>query len=452
MQTLSYTAENKERVLTALRRPACDWAGYRKAVRPIIDAVRREGDRALRRFTSQFDGVDPDVIRVASGEPQRALAALPGELRSALEFAAENIRRFHELEIAKVVKGVETRPGVVCRSEYRPIPSVGLYVPGGSAPLVSTVLMLVIPAQLAGVGRIALCTPPGRDGKVPEPILAACALLGIEEIYAVGGAQAVAALAYGTESIEKVAKIAGPGNVYVSAAKTEVSIDPEGAAIDMLAGPSELLLIADETARPELLAADMLSQAEHDPQSQVVLLTTCPELPEAVKKCLAEQLESLPRREIAASALDGSAAVVVASLADAVELANRYAPEHLIVQTKNPEAIASRIQNAGSIFLGPFAPESVGDYCSGTNHVLPTSATARVQGGVNVRTFQKRITVQSLTREGLELLAPAITTLARAEGMEAHARAVEIRLPSPSGRGAGGEGVTSVDFYCHPDS
>jgi len=428
MRTLSLSSTNEERILAALRRPTRDWSRYRKAARAIIDAVRWEGDRALIRFSKQFDGVEPVSIRAADDEPRRALQAAPNDLRKALEFAAENIRRFHKAEAAGAGRAVETRPGVVCRSEVRAVPSAGLYVPGGTAPLVSSVLMLGIPAALAGVERIALCTPPDKDGRVPAPILAACALLGIKEIYAVGGAQAVAAIAYGTESVIKVAKIAGPGNLYVAAAKAEVSIDPQGAAIDMLAGPSELMLIADGAADPVLLAADMLSQAEHDPQSQVVLLAVGAELPAAVEARLAERIADLPRREIAAAALAGSVAVTVESLEDAVRLANHYAPEHLSIQTENPNEVAARIRNAGSVFLGPYAPEAVGDYCSGTNHVLPTSAAARVQGGVSVRTFQKHMTVQSLTREGLKSLAEAAVTLARAEGLEAHARAVELRF------------------------
>ncbi len=429
MRTLSFSSSSKKEILAALRRPTRDWTPYRQQARAIIDAVRRDGDRALLRFTRQFDGVEFPSIRVDADEARGALRSLPNDLREAVEFAAENIRRFHEKDVAAAAKSVETRPGVLCWSERRAVPSAGLYVPGGTAPLVSSVLMLGIPALLAGVDRIVLCTPPDKDGKIAGPILAACALLGIEEIHAVGGAQAIAALAYGTESVTKVAKIAGPGNVYVSAAKAEVSIDPQGAAIDMLAGPSELLIIADGTATPSLVAADMLSQAEHDPQSQVVLLATSAALPADVESQLAEQIAALPRREIAAAALAESVAVSVESLADAVELANHYAPEHLSIQTERPEEVLSQICNAGSVFLGPYSPEAAGDYCSGTNHVLPTSGTARVQGGVSVRTFQKDIAVQNLTRDGLRSLADATVVLARAEGLEAHARAVELRFP-----------------------
>jgi histidinol dehydrogenase len=389
--------------------------------------VRREGDPALLRFSRQFDGVEPVSIRVPADEPRRALEALPGELRRALETAKENIARFHRPD-QPVETPVETRPGVSCWREVRAVESAGLYVPGGTAPLVSTVLMLGVPAVLAGVERIALCTPPAKDGRVPGPILAACAMVGIEEVYAVGGAQAICALAYGTQSVPKVAKIAGPGNVYVAAAKAEVSIDPAGAAIDMLAGPSELMVLADGSARPAWVAADMLSQAEHDRQSQVVLLTTSAELLGAVQTELAHQIASLTRREIAAEALAGSVAVVVQSLDDAVEIANGYAPEHLSIQTQRPESVLAGVRNAGSVFLGPFSPEAAGDYCSGTNHVLPTSGAARVQGGVSLRTFQKTITVQRLTREGLGSLRDAATALARAEGLEAHARAVDLRF------------------------
>jgi histidinol dehydrogenase len=291
--------------------------------------------------------------------------------------------------------------------------------------------MLGIPAKLAGVGRILLCTPPGRDGKVAGPILAACSLLGIEEVFAVGGAQAIAALAYGTESVPKAAKIAGPGNVYVSAAKAEVSVDPDGAAIDMLAGPSELMVIADGSADAVGLAADLLSQAEHDPLAQIVLVATSAALVSAVEDELARQIASLPRRQTAAAALEGSVAVLVETLGDAAAIANLYAPEHLSIQTQRPEDVLSGVCHAGSVFLGPYSPEAAGDYCSGTNHVLPTAGRARVQGGVCVGTFQKLMTVQRLTREGLRSLRDAATTLARAEGLEAHARAVDIRFAGP---------------------
>ncbi|MEN6451968.1 MAG: histidinol dehydrogenase [Thermoguttaceae bacterium] len=427
MRILTYSPTTKATVLSALQRPTRDFAAYRRQVAPILDAVRREGDAALLRLSKQFDGVEPVSIRVPAAEMRRALDTLPAELRQSLETAQAGITRFHRQE-TPAEEPIETRPGVCCWRETRAIESAGLYVPGGTAPLVSTVLMLGIPALTAGVPCIALCTPPGKDGRVPDAILAACAMIGIEDVFAVGGAQAIAALAYGTQTVPKVAKIAGPGNVYVAAAKAEVSVDPDGAAIDMLAGPSELLVVADDSARPESVAADMLSQAEHDRQSQVVLVTTSAAMLDRVQAELERQVATLPRREIATAALANSVAVVVESLGVAAELVNDYAPEHLSIQTERPEEVLARVRNAGSVFLGPFSPEAVGDYSSGTNHVLPTSGVARVQGGVSVRTFQKTLTVQRLSPDGLRSLADATTALARTEGLEAHARAVDIRL------------------------
>ncbi|MDD5040806.1 MAG: histidinol dehydrogenase [Candidatus Peribacteraceae bacterium] len=429
MRILSLSSASKEEIVSALRRPTQALAAYREKVKPIIAAVRSGGDTAVRRFTKQFDGVDLPSIRVPSEELQGALNAIPKDLRKNLEMARENIVRFQQ-EAMPSSEPIQTQPGVFCWRETRPLGSAGLYVPGGSAPLVSTVLMLGIPAKLAGVGRIVLCTPPRKDGKVAASILAACAFVGIEEVFAVGGAQAVAAMAYGTESIPKIEKIAGPGNVYVSAAKAEVSVDPEGCAIDMLAGPSELMVIADGSANPTYIAADLLSQAEHDPFSQIILLTASPHLLADVQSELVDQLSLLPRKDIAAKALAGSCAILVPSLDEAIELANLYAPEHLSIQAEEPEKILEKIRNAGSVFLGSFSPEAVGDYCSGTNHVLPTSGTARVQGGVSIRTFQKTFTAQKLTKDGLAALRGTATNLARTEGLEAHARAVDLRFSS----------------------
>ena len=430
MRVLTYLSTNRAEILAALSRPTQNWTRYREKVRPIIDAVRREGDQALRRFTKNSTASIFASIAVPRDELRRALESLPEDLQASLEVARENITRFHE-DGSLPPKSVDIRPGVSCSREVRAIPSAGLYVPGGRAPLVATVLMLGIPARMAGVDHIALCTPPEKNGRVAGPVLAACSLLGIENVFAVGGAQAIAALAYGTESVPKVAKIAGPGNVYVSAAKAEVSVDPNGAAIDMLAGPSELMAIADDSADPALLAADLLSQAEHDPLAQIVLVATSAALVSAVQNELAHQIASLPRRQTAAAALEGSFAVLVETLGDAATIANLYAPEHLSIHTERPESVLSRVCNAGSVFLGPFFPEAAGDYCSGTNHVLPTGGIARVQGGVCVGTFQKQMTVQRLTREGLRSLRDAATTLARAEGLEAHARAVDIRFSGP---------------------
>ena len=429
MRILSSSSAGKEEILSALQRPTQNLTLYRTKVKPIIDAVRKEGDAAIRRFTKQFDNVELSSIRVSVNDLQAALQSLPKSLRRSLENARDNITRFQQ-EAAESPAPIETQPGISCWRETRAIGSVGLYVPGGTAPLVSTVLMLGIPAKLAGVDRIVLCTPPRKDGKIAAPVLAACALVGIEEVFAIGGAQAVAAMAYGTESVPKVEKIAGPGNVYVSAAKAEVSIDPDGAAIDMLAGPSELMVIADGSADPAFVAADLLSQAEHDPLSQIVFLTTSARLLAAVESNLADQMSLLPRREIAAKALSGSSAILVSSLEEAVSLANLYAPEHLSIQTERPENLLPMIHNAGSIFLGSFSPETVGDFCSGTNHVLPTLGTARIQGGVSMRTFQKTFTVQELSKMGLASIRETATRLARTEELEAHARAVDIRFPA----------------------
>jgi len=428
MRILSSASAGKKEILAALKRPAQNLAVYREKVRPIIAVVRKEGDAALRRFTKQFDGVELSSFQVPAEDLQTALKSLPKNLRQSLENAWQNIARFQN-EVVLPSEPIETQPGVSCWRETRPIGSAGLYIPGGTAPLVSTVLMLGIPAKLAGVKQIALCTPPRKDGKIAAPILAACALVGIEGVFAVGGAQAIAAMAYGTESIPKVEKIAGPGNVYVSASKAEVSIDPEGAAIDMLAGPSELMIIADGSANPAFVAADLLSQAEHDSFSQIVFLTTSAHLLAEVQSELADQWSSLPRKNIAGKALAESCAILISSLEEAVSLANLYAPEHLSIQTECPEKLLPTIRNAGSVFLGSFSPETVGDYCSGTNHVLPTSGTARVQGGVSIRTFQKTFTVQTITPAGLESLRRTATCLARAEELEAHARAVDIRFP-----------------------
>ncbi|OIO53529.1 histidinol dehydrogenase [Candidatus Peregrinibacteria bacterium CG1_02_54_53] len=426
MKILSLSSAGKSAVLQVLQRPTLNLSMYMEKVRPIIASVRKEGDRALKRFTKQFDGVDLNQIKVEKDMIEQAKIDIPSELLASIEFARENIEKFQREKASS--KKVKTHKGVECWHQILPVENVGLYVPGGTAPLVSTVLMLAVPAKLACVGRIVLCTPPQKDGSVNPAILAACALTGVDEVYAVGGAQAIAALAYGTESIPKVEKIAGPGNAYVTAAKALVSIDPDGAAIDMLAGPSELLVIADETANPKFVASDLLSQAEHDTLSQVILLTTSEMLAKAVQRELQEQLAILPRREIAGSSLQGSCCIMVNKLEEAVELSNLYAPEHLSIQTQNPEILVNSIQNAGSVFLGFYAPESVGDYCSGTNHVLPTSGLARTQSGVSVRTFQKTMSIQNLTQAGLRELRDATTLLARTEGLEAHARAVDIRF------------------------
>jgi histidinol dehydrogenase len=402
-------------------------AALRETVASVCRDVQQRGDDALREYSKRFDAAPVSAFRVNPSEIDIARTNISGDLLAAIEHAARNIKAFHAAQVRNE-KNIETETGVICWREQRAIETVGLYVPAGSAPLPSTVLMLGIPALLAGCSRIVLCSPPKVNGTIDPAVLAAASYLGIQEIYKVGGAQAIAALAYGTQSIPKVEKIFGPGNQYVTEAKRYVSADPVGTAIDLLAGPSELLIIADESARAEVVAADLLSQAEHDPQSQVVLLTDSESLAQTAMEEVRQQLQQLPRNEIASKALDNSYAVVVQSIEEAAGFSNMYAPEHLLINTRDPEALVSQIRNAGSVFLGSFAPVTAGDYASGTNHTLPTGGSARWVSGVSVDSFQKFIMFQSITRDGLRHLAPALTTLANTEGLEAHARAVTRRL------------------------
>jgi histidinol dehydrogenase len=387
--------------------------------------VKTRGDEALREYSRRFDPAAVEDLRVPPPDVATARERVPSELLTAIERAAKNIRTFHAAQLRQEPP-VETEPGVRCWREMRPIETVGLYVPAGSAPLPSTVLMLGIPAQLARCKRIVLCSPPTAEGEVDAAVLAAASAIGLQEIYRAGGAQAIAAMAYGTGSIPKVDKIFGPGNQYVTEAKRIVSSDPGGAAIDLLAGPSELLVIADESADPRIVAADLLSQAEHDPQSQVVLVATDEKSARSVLTEITLQ-QQLARKTIILRALENSFAIVVNSLDEAVRFSNQYAPEHLIINTRDPEKLVPEIQHAGSVFLGAFAPVTAGDYASGTNHTLPTGATARWTNGVTVETFQKSVTFQSLTPAGLKQLTPTLVTLAEAEGLEAHARAVLAR-------------------------
>lgn len=400
------------------------------AVQEICLAVRQRGDEALREYGRRFDSIAVGSFRTTKEELEAARATVPGPVMEALRVAAENIRTFHAAQ-GEIGRRVETMPGVTCWREKRPIETVGLYVPAGSAPLPSTVLMLGIPAVLAGCKRIVLCSPPKANGSVDPLVLAAAEIVGISEMFKVGGAQAIAALAYGTESIPRVDKIFGPGNKYVTAAKRLVSSDPEGAAIDLLAGPSELLIVADKETDPGIVAADLLSQAEHDLSSQVVLVTDSQELADRVVPELQRLLLDLPRNEIARRALEGSYILITSSLEDAIRFSNEYAPEHLIVNARSPERFVPLIRNAGSVFLGPHAPVTAGDYASGTNHTLPTGGTAKWSDGVSVESFQKTMTFQTITKDGLRNLAPSLTTLAEAEGLEGHKRAVTIRLRNP---------------------
>lgn len=407
-----------------LRRPAV-LAGDKitTVVSGIIQEVETRGDDALREFSARFDRTEVKNFRVTPEEADAAIARLPDDFMNALRTAADNIKKFHTAQVLKQVT-VETMPGVLCQQITRPIDAVGLYIPGGTAPLFSTVLMLGIPAKIAGCERVILCSPP----PIADPILAAAKLCGIDQIYQVGGAQAIAAMAFGTETIPSVSKIFGPGNAYVTESKRQVSGRPDGAAIDMPAGPSEVLVIADAKANPDFVAADLLSQAEHGPDSQVVLVTPSKALAKAVAQAADRQLADLPRKDIAVKALSASRLIVVKDLDECVAVSNRYAPEHLIIQTRNARELVDKVQNAGSVFVGDWSPESGGDYATGTNHVLPTYGYAATYSSLGLADFTKRMTVQEMTPQGFAALGPAIALLANTEKLDAHQRAVLIRL------------------------
>ncbi|MCC8019581.1 MAG: histidinol dehydrogenase [Rikenellaceae bacterium] len=394
------------------------------AVGRIIGRVREEGDEALAALAESIDGVRLEYIEVPPQVKEEAAASVGVELRAALETAADNIRRFHQAQLTAGVD-IETMPGVRCMQRSVPVERVGIYVPGGTAPLVSTVLMLGIPAQVAGCREVVLCTPPSRKGVVVPEIIYAAQLCGIERIFLAGGAQAVAAMGYGTLTVPKVDKIFGPGNRYVTKAKQMLSVSQ--VAIDMPAGPSEVMIMADDTAVAAFTAADMLSQAEHGTDSQAVLLCTSRSFAEQVRREVDAQLSALPRAAEAAASLERSHVIVMDSPADMVDFANGYAAEHLIISMEDAWDVAGRITSAGSIFIGNYSPESAGDYASGTNHTLPTAGWAAAFGGVCTDSFMKKITVQELTPDGLVSLAPTVTRIARAEGLEGHARAVEVR-------------------------
>jgi histidinol dehydrogenase len=401
----------------------------------IIAAVRRDGDTAIRRFTQEFDGVDRAVEPVSRAAFARARALLAPEAIAALERAIANVEAFHAAQRSGPL-AIDTLPGVRCERVVRPIGAVGLYVPAGSAPLPSAVVMLAVPARLAGCPTRILCSSPDREGSVHPAILVAAELCAVDTVFAIGGAQAIAAMAYGTTTVPKVDKVFGPGNAWVTAAKQVVASDPAGAAIDLPAGPSEVLVIADASARPDFVAADLLAQAEHGPDSQAVLLTDSAPLARAVASALATQMPQLSRREILDRSTQSLRLIVTADIASAVSIANRYAPEHLILEVREPRRWLGDIDSAGSIFLGAWSPEPMGDYCSGTNHVLPTGGYARAASGLGLADFQKRITVQELTPEGLAALGPTASTLARLEGLDAHAAAVDLRLEALRARAA----------------
>ena len=423
MKAIKYP--KKDEWAELLKRPVMDQLSLEKKVRKVLQKVKDKGDKALKKFTKDFDGARIRKLMVSEKEIIDATGKVPAELKEAIKLAANNIAAFHSSQLGEE-QVIETMPGVKCWRRSVPIEKVGLYIPGGTAPLFSTVLMLGIPAKLAGCKEIILCSPPQKDGTIHPVILFAAQTVGISKIYKSGGAQAIAAMAFGTETIPNVFKIFGPGNQYVTCAKQLVQ--SEGIAIDMPAGPSEVCVLADESANPVFIAADLLSQAEHGADSQVLLVTTSQKLASEVRTEIENQLRDLPRRTIASKALENSRSIIVKTKEDAIDLVNEYAAEHLIIACEDDEAIAEKIVNAGSVFLGNYSPESAGDYASGTNHALPTNAFAKSYSGVSVDSFVKKITWQQLTKEGLIQIADAVQTMAKAEGLDAHARAVSLRL------------------------
>ena len=422
MELIRYPS--KTRWPQLLQRPALDLTALETTVKNILSEVKTGGDQAVRAYTRQFDGASVATLQVSAGEIAAAEQQLAGPLKAAMQQAAANIERFHAAQITGVEK-IETMPGVWCWRKAVPIEKVGLYIPGGSAPLFSTVLMLGIPARLAGCKEVVLCSPPSPEGELHPAIRYAAQLTGITKVFKVGGVQAIGAMAYGTESIPKTDKIFGPGNQYVTCAKQ--CIAEQGVAIDMPAGPSEVAVWADESCVPEYVAADLLSQAEHGKDSQVLLFTTSEAILAPIQTALDQQLAQLPRRAIAAQALNNSRIFLLQTVAETLDMINAYAPEHLILACKNPTEIADKINNAGSVFLGHYSPESAGDYASGTNHTLPTNGYARTYSGVSVDSFVKNITFQQLSREGLQHIAATIEQMAEAEGLAAHKNAVAIR-------------------------
>lgn len=411
-----------------LQRPmiAAD-SDLRASVSALIGQVREGGATVLRELTARFDGCELESFQVRPEAFERARSEVPSVLRAAILAAKDRIERFHQAGMIAPYQ-LETAPGVQCERILRPIQRVGLYVPAGTAPLPSTALMLGVPARLAGCPKVVLCTPARKDGTADPAVLVAAEACGIDQVFVLGGVQAIAAMAYGVGGVQKCDKLFGPGNAWVTEAKQQVAADPQGAAIDMPAGPSEVLVIADAGADPEFVAADLLSQAEHGPDSQVLLATDSVELLAAVAEEIERQTAVLSRRDIVARSLQHARLIHVATISQAIELSNRYAPEHLILALREPRRWVDKVESAGSIFLGDYAPEALGDYCSGTNHVLPTYGMARAWSGLSVASFQKTITVQEVSREGLRAIGPDAVTLARAEQLDAHAAAVSRRL------------------------
>ena len=408
-----------------LKRPLIDVSELYEKVQTILNEIKNDGDKALKKFTLQFDGINPDSILVSKEEIDEAEKLVDSELKDAIALVSKNIEVFHSAQKSEIKK-IETTTGVTCWQKPVAIEKVGLYIPGGSAPLFSTVLMLAIPAQIAGCKEIILCSPPNKQGKIHPAILYAAKISGVTKIYKLGGVQAIGAMAFGTETVPKTYKIFGPGNQFVMAAKQLVSMTD--VAIDMPAGPSEVLVVADETSNPAFVASDLLSQAEHGADSQVVLVANRLEIVEKVLTEIERQVITLPRGKTASKALEHSILIVQESLDEQIGLINEYAPEHLIISTKNYAEIAEKITNAGSVFLGEYTPESAGDYASGTNHTLPTNGWARSYNGVNLDSFLRKITFQEISKEGLKNIGPAIEKMAAAEELEAHKNAISLRL------------------------
>ncbi len=418
---------NRNEWTELLKRPAMDVSALFEKVQNILDRIRLEGDKAVLEFEATFDQVELSTIRVSKEEMDEAERLVPIELKAAIMIAQRNINTFHEAQ-RFTTERIQTMDGVCCWRKAQPIEKVGLYIPGGTAPLFSTVLMLATPARIAGCKEIVLCSPPNKEGKIHPAILYAAKLAGVSEIFKIGGVQAIAAMAYGTESVPKVYKIAGPGNQYVTAAKQLVSL--RDVSIDMPAGPSEVEVLADKNANPAFVAADLLSQAEHGVDSQAILITDSEELIKKVVEEVESQLSRLPRRDIAEKSLNNSKLIVVKDLQEAIEMTNEYAPEHLIIQTENYANLAELVVNAGSVFLGPYTPESAGDYASGTNHTLPTNGYAKAYSGVSVDSFIKKVTFQEISSEGISQIGPAIEIMAAAEQLNGHKNAVTLRLAS----------------------
>jgi histidinol dehydrogenase len=432
MQILHWQQLSAQQRSDALARPAAALAPRTLAQsQAIIDAVRADGDEAVRRCAREFDGVEMTELAVSDAEFALAHSSLSADEIAAIKRAIANIDTFHRAALPTAVS-IEVQPGVRCERLIRPIDSVGLYVPAGSAPLPSTAVMLAVPACIAGCPQRVLCTPPQRDGRANAAVLVAAQLCGVQQVFKIGGAQAVAAMAYGTASVPKVSKIFGPGNAFVTAAKQLVAADPQGAALDLPAGPSEVLIIADETARVDFVAADLLTQAEHDVLSQAILVTTSAVLGAQVAEAVRQQMSGLSRRSILEQSIARSRILIVESLEQGIEVSEAYAPEHLVIDTRYPRAVLEYIHKAGSVFLGRWSPEPMGDYCSGTNHVLPTYGYARSYSGLSVQDFTRRMTVQELTARGLTDLGPTAVTLAKLEGLDAHAAAVQMRLAALS--------------------